>query len=112
MAIAPLFNIPTTENDLNVFSFHNQDMHRQIVTAIGATRNIILPVYPIDPIPLLALPSWGIVHQSMHADFTGVLGIVGNDFTSIDFEDKAQVATWFFLHATEMRQAATMLGLS
>ena len=112
MAIAPLFNIPTTLDDLNVFSFHNQDMHLQIVKAIGSTGNICLPLYPIDPIPVWDFSGWAIIHQAMHSDFTEVLGIVGNDFTSVDFTNPAQVAAWIRLHAIEHQQAADMLGLS
>lgn len=112
MAIAPLFNIPASASDFSVFSFHNQDMHRQIIETIGATKNITLTLYPIDPIPLNNLAGWAIVHQAMHADFTGVLGIVGSDFTSLNLEDESELAAWIFLHAAEHQQAANMLGLS
>lgn len=112
MALAPLFNIPEDEAGLGVFSFHNQDMHRQIVLAIEATMNVTLPLYPIDPIPLSDLAAWADTHQAMHADFTRVLGIVGSDFSSVDFNDPAQLSAFIFLHAAEHTQAANILGLS
>jgi hypothetical protein len=112
MAIAPLYNIPNDAQSLSVFSFHNQDMHRQIVLAIADTMNIILPLYPIDPVTVHDLAGWAEQHQALHADFTRVLGIVGSDFSSLDFEDPAQLSAWIFLHAAEHTQAADMLRLS
>jgi hypothetical protein len=112
MSIAPLFNIPGSESDFHIFSFHNQDMHRQIIEAIAATRNIVLPLYPVDPIPLNDLAGWAEIEQAMHADFTRVLGIVGSDFSSPNPSDPSEWSVWIFLHGQEMYQAATMLGLS
>jgi hypothetical protein len=112
MSIAPLFNIPGSESDFNTFSFHDFDMHRQIIEAIAATRNIVLPLYPTDPIPLNDIEGWAEIHQAMHADFTRVLGIVGSDFSVLDPNDKSELSSWIFLHGQEMYQAATMLGLS
>ena len=112
MAIAPLFNVPLSQSDLDVFSFHNADMHRRIVEAIGATRNISLQLFPLDPIPLWGLAEWAVIHQSMHADFTTVLGFPGNDFSSLDLENAAALEAWIFLHAQEHRQAADLLRLS
>ena len=112
MALAPLYNIPDSPETLSVFGFHNQDMHRQIVNAIAATRNIDLPLYPIDPVTTNDLAGWAEIHQALHADFTQVLGIVGSDFSSLDFNDPAQLSAWIFLHAAEHTQAADMLGLS
>jgi hypothetical protein len=112
MSIAPLFNIPQSENDFNTFSFHNMDMHRQIIEAIAATRNIILPLYQVDPIPLNDLAGWAEIEQAMHADFTRVLGIVGSDFSSPDPNNPSEWSSYIYLHAQEMYQAATILRLS
>ena len=111
MAVSVLFNVPANERDFSVFSFHNMDMHRQIVQAIGTTRNITLQLYPIDPAPLWALAEWAVIHQAMHADFTRELRIPGNDFTSLDLENEAALANWIWLHANEHRRAADILGL-
>jgi hypothetical protein len=112
MSISPLFNIPGSESDFHIFSFHDLDMHRQIVETIAATRNIILPLYPTDPIPLNDIAGWAEIHQAMHNDLTRVLGIVGSDFSVLDPNDPSELSSWVFLHAQEMYQAATMLGLS
>jgi hypothetical protein len=112
MSIAPLFNIPGSEIDFNIFSFHNQDMHRRIIEAIAATRNIVLPLYQVDPIPLNDLAGWAENEQAMHNDFTRVLGIVGSDFSSPNPNDQSEWSSYIYLHAQEMYQAATMLGLS
>lgn len=112
MSVADLFNIPENESDFQIFSFHNQDMHRQIVNALAAQKNITLPLYPIDPIPFGDLAGWAIIHQALHNDLTGALGIVGNDFSSIDPQNKSELAAWIFLHAEEHVQAANQLGLS
>jgi hypothetical protein len=112
MSISPLFNIPASESDFHTFSFHDLDMHRQIIEAIQATRNIVLPLYPTDPIPLDDIAGWAEIHQEMHADFTRVLGIVGSDFSVLDPTNQSELSAWIYLHAQEMYQAATMLRLS
>lgn len=112
MGLATLFNIPGTENDFAIFSFHNQDMHRQIVFALRSTKNIVLPLYPIDPIPLHDLAGWAIIHQALHNDFTQALGIGGVDLTDVDIKDPGQLAAWINLHGDEHRQASDILGLS
>jgi len=112
MALATLFNIPSDENDFQVFSLHNMDQHRQVINAIAATRNIILPLYPMDPIPLQDLPFWAIIHQASHNDVNGALGTAGFDISTIDVENEAELAAFFQIHAQEHVNWANVLGLS
>ena|SRR5215475_5348577 len=112
MALADLYNIPHSEGDFNVFSFHNQDQHRQIINAILTTKNITLPLFPIDPIPIGNVEGWAVLHQQLHSSFAQILGIVGSDFTSLNLNDPGELSAWIFLHAAEHVQAANMLGLS
>jgi hypothetical protein len=108
MSLANLFNIPHSEEDLQVFSFSNMDQHRQIVDAVTKQR---LTLYPLDPIPTQDARTWLMIHQQAHVEFTSALGIAGVDLTAVDFHDPEQMASWIRLHADEHMQAANKLGL-
>ena len=112
MALATLFNIPSDENDFQVFSLHNLDQHRLAIEMVASTKNITLPLYPIDPIPLQDLAGWAIIHQALHNDMNGALGTAGFDLSSIDVENAAELAAFIQIHAQEHVNWANILGLS
>lgn len=109
--LANLYNIPVDEKGWNQFSFANVDQHRKIISAIRAAGGIQLTEYIIDPIPLFDFPAWAYNHQLMHDAQNSVLGIVGNDLTTVDFSKPEQVSAWINLHFSEHQQAASILGL-
>jgi hypothetical protein len=110
--LAALFNIPDDEREFGVFSFHNQDQHFQVVNAIAATKDVTLPLFPLDPIPLQDLEGWANIHQAAHNDVNGALGLAGFDLSSIDVNNPAEFAAFIQLHAKEHVLWASMLGLS
>lgn len=109
--LASLYNIPQDTNGFNQFSFANVDQHRKIISAIRSKIGTQLTEYIIDPIPLFDFPTWAYNHQLMHNAQNAVLGIVGNDLTTVDFSKPEQVANWISLHAFEHYQAAGILGI-
>ena len=109
--LANLYNIPTTEKGFLEFSFANVDEHRKALSAIRSIYTITLQEYIIDPIPMFDFPAWAYRHQQMHNQQNQVLGIAGNDLTSVDFTKPDQLSSWISLHAQEHYQAASILGL-
>lgn len=110
MSIANLFNVPSDPASWNIFSFSNQDSHRQIIRALR-TNGTIIPDYILDPIPPENPAGWLQTHQAAHAAFTGVLGISGNDLSDLDVTKRDQVESWVRIHAVEHMQAAQILGI-
>ena len=115
MGLATLLNLPTTPELLTQFSFANQDSHRKIAAAAFAQKNgVVLPVYPVDPIPLFGggIQVFGYNHQVMHDAMDALLGIQGQDLTGLNFENEAQLSAWIQQHFIEHYQAETMLGVT
>ena len=109
--LASLYNIPSDERSFWHFSFANTDQHRQIISAIRSLYKINLPEYILDPIPQDDFPAWAYRHQQMHNQQNQVLGIAGNDLTTLDITKQDEVSDWIQLHAKEHYQAATKLGI-
>lgn len=114
MSLATLANIPAESDPRSFaeFSFSNMDRHRDVIFAIGSQRQINLPLYVLDPIPLYDISSWLYTHQAAHNDINDVLSVEGVDLTAIDFRDQEQVASWIRLHVNEHQQWDQILGLS
>lgn len=112
MSLATIYNSPHGEYDRLVWSFSNSDHHLQVIDSIASTRNTLLARYLIDPIPPgRDLQSWLRTHQTMHNDVNSVLSVQGNDLTELDFNNAAELEGWVFLHASEHRQWANILGV-
>lgn len=112
MSLPTLSNIPQTEQAFAEFSFSNYDEHRKIYAAIQRDFAISLQEYIIEPLPLFDFSNWAYRHQLMHNLQNQVLGIAGNDLTSVDFSKPDQLAAFIWLHASEHYQAANILGLT
>jgi hypothetical protein len=115
MALANLLNLPRDRALIGVFSFSNQDSHRKIAAAVFAQmKGMIIPQYVLDPIPLYAggLLTWGLNHQATHNVQNEILGIQGEDLTSLDFQDEAQLSSWILQHFNEHYLAESKLGVT
>jgi len=112
MSLATLLNIPAVDdrNAFAEFSFSNADQHYTVTRAILAQKNIALPQYVIDPMPFSDIGVWLYEHQSWHNNINGVLGIAGLDFTSVDFSNEEQAASWVRLHFSEHLSWSQKLG--
>jgi hypothetical protein len=113
MSLATLFNVPKDAKELDSFSFHNQAEHTSIYSGLMAK----LPTFEglaqanLDPIPINAIPNWAYLHQTIHTQMCGLLGIAGSDFTNFNLSEEGKLGSWIELHAQEHLQAATALGI-
>jgi len=110
-AIAALFNVPGTEQELAQWSAAHAIHHRDIIQAIFLATGIELPQFPLDPITQDAIENWAAWHQQMHNDFQAVLGIAGYDLLDVDWQDRNQIAGFVFLNASIHKQASDILGI-
>lgn len=111
MALSTLYNVPNSLNDLNVFSFTNMNEHEKIAAALLSQYSVAVPLYPLDPIPFFDMGAWLEQHQILHNIMNATLGTNSDDLTTVNFNDKNQLAEWIWLHAQEHYQAAGKLGL-
>jgi hypothetical protein len=111
--LASLLNIFSTPEEQAEWSFAHQDQHMKINNAIFEKNGTELPLYDLDPMPDPKDPNlgaWAYNHQAAHTDFDGILGIAGDDLTSVDFSKQDQVESWIRLHFFEHYQAQSILG--
>jgi hypothetical protein len=111
MPIASLYNIPETDETLLQWSFAHMDHHRTTIEAIQRQKNINLPLYPLDPMNLQDMGTWGYQHQTMHNDANAALGVVGQDLVDVDWQNAEQRAVWIMLQAQEHFQWALKTGI-
>lgn len=108
-----LYNVPKQPSEWFGWTFANMDSHRLIVLGLQAK----LPgqrfdLFTLDPLPETDIPNWLQRHQAMHNQMDAVLGIGGNDFTGLNFQDTQQLEYLFQLHANEHIQAHVKLGIT
>lgn len=109
--IASLYNVPGSPEELAIWSSAHIAHHRDIIRLIYQLVNIALPEYLIDPIDPNNPGPWDDLHQAMHQDMDGVLGISGFNLLGVDWQNQDLLAAWIFLNATEHHQAADILGI-
>lgn len=111
MALASLFNVPSTDTERAQWAFshmaHHRDINRKIYELIG----IALPEFILDPVNIEDSGTWEYQHQTMHNNQNSILGIAGFDLTGLDWKNQNELAGWIFLDAVEHRQASDILEL-
>ena len=110
-AIAALFNVPQTPEELNEWACAHAQHHREIIASIQTSKGVQLVQYPLDPIPVNDLGAWVYQHQQMHNQYEAILGIAGYDLTDVNLQDRGQLEGWVFLNANSHLQAANILGI-
>ncbi|MDE2020516.1 MAG: hypothetical protein KGJ13_09295 [Patescibacteria group bacterium] len=109
--IANLFNVPSTEEDWNEYSFSLQSTLRDINRRIYETQKIAVPEFILDPINL-AEPYVQLYNlQNWMNDLNAILGIAGFDYIDVDFSQQGDLASWTWLLAKNIRQAANQVGI-
>lgn len=111
MAVAALFNVPSTRDELNSWSFAHAAHHRDISRLIYQAFNISLAEFVLDPINPEAIETWAQQHQQLHTEMDAVLGIAGFDLLEVDWKDRNELAGWIYLNAQEHYQAGAILQL-
>jgi hypothetical protein len=110
-AIASLYNVPGSYEELAIWSSAHLAHHRDINRVIYQLINVALPEYQIDPIDPNNPGPWDDLHQAMHQQFDEILGISGFDLLGVDWNNQELLASWIFLNATEHHQAADILRI-
>lgn len=113
-AIAALYNVPSTQEEFDVWSFahaaHHADIIRRLVQ-LGVAKGGTLDSYVLDPFNRKEPGVWLYQHQVMHQQMDPLLGIEGYDLLDANFDDKENLAGWIWLNSDEHRQAANILGI-
>lgn len=110
-AIAALFNVPNTQNDLSAWATAHMSHHRDIQRRIYELTSANLPEFVLDPIDPDDIHVWEYQHQIMHQNMDAILGIDGYDLTGVDFKNSEALAAWIQLNASEHYQASNILEI-
>lgn len=111
MALASLFNVPSTDIERSQWAFAHMAHHRDINRKIYELIKIALPEFILDPINPVETGTWEYQHQEMHNNQNAILGIAGFDLSELDWTKQNELAGWVFLNGQEHRQAAAILEI-
>ena len=92
--IASLYNVPQTDIEIREWGFSHAAHHRDIIRTIYELIHVALPEYQLDPIDPDNVGVWEYQHQIMHQQMDTVLGIAGNDLTSVNWKNREELAGW------------------
>ena len=109
--LADLYNVPLTDDERAQWAFAHMAHHRDINRVIYQLTQVSLPEYALDPIDLGDTGTWEYQHQIMHDNQNAILGIQGNDLTSVNWKDPNLLEGWIFLNRNEHYQAAAILEI-
>lgn len=109
MSVLDVFNIPTTDEELDRWATLHMILHRSENQAIFDQNNVLLPEFILDPIDTTPNGSWFQQHQLMHDNIDQILGISQFNLIDVDWESAAQRAGWFQGHAQLHQQETNAL---
>lgn len=110
--IANLFNIPDDQATWNEYTFSLQGVIRDINRRIYEVDRVALPEYLVDPLNQSEPSSQLYGLQIMVNNINAVLGLSGYDYIDVDFQKPGQAASWTWLLANNLRQAAKIVGVA
>lgn len=85
MSVATLFNIPKSAREQAEWSLANAASHIFIIERLEASKpGLQLTRYLLDPVNEPDVQNWLLRHQLMHSQFDQLLGIGGNDFSTVN----------------------------
>lgn len=111
MALASLYNVPSTDTERSQWAFAHMAHHRDINRKIYELLAIALPEFILDPINPADTGSWEYQHQEMHNNQDSILGIAGFDLSELDWTNQNELAGWIYLNALEHKQASDILEI-
>jgi hypothetical protein len=113
VSTAYLYNVPRSPTEWSEWTFANSDSHRLIVLALQQKYPMMrFDTYALDPLPQTDIPSFLLRHQLMHNQMDAPLGISGQDYTALNFDDPSSLEYLFRLHANEHIQAHSILRIN
>ena len=114
MAVAAIYNVPSTQPEFDSWAFAHAAHHRDIIRRLyelGAVSGGVLVEYVLDPLNPTDMGAWLYHHQVMHNQMENVLGISGYNLLSADFTSQNELTGWVWLNAQIHYQAGNILGL-
>lgn len=111
-AVAAIFNVPSTQEEFNIWSFAHAAHHIDIIRKIyELTGKELQHQYVLDPFDKNNAGVWIYQHQLMHQEMDPLLGIAGYDLLDVNFTNPNEFAGWVWLDAQEHYQAANILSI-
>lgn len=110
MSLVQLLSPPPTDRGFEEYSFAHYQHHRLLIDTILQVKGVQLVYLDIYPVTQANFQSFLENHQQLHDDYEGLLGIQGNDLSSVDFNDEKQRASWTWLNFTSHQSAVKILG--
>ena len=112
MALAALYNLPGSQEELDEWSFAHAAHHRDLIDAIQRKFGLFSDSYVLDPFNPKDMGTWLYQHQTMHFTLDAQIGLSGFDLTDVDWQDRGQLSGWIYLNANEHYNAALILGVA
>lgn len=109
MSVVDIFNVPTTPEELQRWSFLHMALHRSENLAVFRRFNILLVENILDPIDLQPNSGWFYDHQVMHNNMDQILGIEQFNLLDVDWDDPGQRLGWLQSHAQLHKQETDKL---
>lgn len=111
MSILDVFNVPTTDEELDRWSALHMILHRSEISAAQTRFGVVLQEFVLDPVDTTPGGSWFQQHQLMHDDIDSLLGVAQFDLIDVDWSNPAQRIGWIQGHAQLHQQETDVLGV-
>lgn len=112
MALAALYNVPGSPEELAQWSFAHAAHHHDLMAAVAQKFGLYSPEYVLDPFNPKDNGTWLYQHQAMHDTLDSQIGLAGFDLTDVEWQDRGQLSGWIFLNAVEHYNASLILGVA
>ena len=110
MSLADLFNIPRNRTEQGIWTFANAQSHLFIINALQIKHSDVSFFNQVlDPLNEADVERFLLGHQYMHNQLDLLLGIGGNDYSTLDPTKPASLEIAWIQHAQEHIQAETQL---
>ena len=112
MMLCQLLNIPSTDDEWSIWSYHHRLSHQAIRQAAQSQKNVTLIDYSIDPVNRAFITDWLDRNQQLHVDMDGLVGAQSVDLQDVDLQDRNQLVAWIRLHFLDHQTVETQLGIA
>jgi hypothetical protein len=113
MAVADLFNVPNTPEEMAAWSWAHQAHHRDVIAFAQSSKGVMLPEFAIDPFDISDQGTVAYQHQLMHANNQSTFNITagGYDLLDVDWNDPESKSDWIMLNALTHFQESIATGI-
>ena len=111
MALAALYNVPGSNEELAQWSFAHAAHHQDLIRAVQEKFGLTSQEYVLDPVNPDDMGTWIYNHQVAHWLLDAQIGGSGFDLTDVDWKDRGQLAGWIWLNAVSHYNYSLVLGV-